>query len=183
MPITLRSQIGSMRQIDKVEIKGERFGIQVSDNVKVANVKVKIMNEDGMILEQGDALQADELWWSYTAQTLMEKKLKVEVEARDLAGNMTKTERCLGECYKYFISFATILSGYFDSCSHTRTTFQPSFCNSRLTNLSLILFPSQFLFPKLLHCSLAYSNGADSHARNSHLQIKQPFVLEKSSGF
>lgn len=47
---------------------------------------------------------------------------------------------------KYLSNFAATLEGFFSSCSQTRTTFHPSFPNSRETYLSLFIFPSSFLF-------------------------------------
>jgi hypothetical protein len=80
-------------KIHHVDLEGGIIRIQASDNVKVAGVKVKIMNEEGMVLEQGEAVPAEELWWSYSPQILLEGKLTVEAQARDLAGNVTKEEK------------------------------------------------------------------------------------------
>ncbi|MBE0670569.1 MAG: hypothetical protein IH588_08280 [Anaerolineales bacterium] len=63
--------------------------VYATDNVKVAGVKVILRSEAGLVLEQGEALPAEEAWWSYTPQTVLEGKLKVEIRASDLAGNVT----------------------------------------------------------------------------------------------
>ena len=47
-------------------------------------------------------------------------------------------------CIMTFTNLSATFSGYFNSCSHTRTTFHPAFFNSRETNLSLSLFPCNF---------------------------------------
>jgi hypothetical protein len=78
--------------IHKVERQGQAIHIQASDDVRVTGVKVIIMNDEGVVLEQGEALPAEERWWSYTPQTQLEGKFKAEVEAYDLAGNVTRGE-------------------------------------------------------------------------------------------
>ena len=82
-------------KIHRVEVKGGAVRIQASDNVRVTSVKVKILNEEGSVLEQGEALPADEHWWSYKPQTPLKGKLKVEVQAYDLAGNVTRDEKIM----------------------------------------------------------------------------------------
>jgi hypothetical protein len=50
---------------------------------------VTVLDNDGKILEKGDAVQeGDSEWWKYALQHAG----RVLVEARDLAGNVTKTE-------------------------------------------------------------------------------------------
>ena len=83
-------------KIHHVEVMGDVIRIQASDNVRVANVRVAVLNEEGLVLEEGEAAPVDELWWSYAPHTPLDGKLKIEVEARDLAGNVTKEEKMLG---------------------------------------------------------------------------------------
>jgi hypothetical protein len=64
-----------------------RIWVEASDNVKVANVRVKILDKEDKVLEEGDALQVDEKRWEYATNV----DGKVEAEARDLAGNKTKS--------------------------------------------------------------------------------------------
>jgi len=82
-------------KIQRVEVMGGAVRIQASDNVRVASVKVAILNEEGLVLEKGEAMPADELWWSYAPHTLLEGKFKFAVEARDLAGNVTREEKAM----------------------------------------------------------------------------------------
>ena len=82
-------------KIHRVEVMGDAVRIHVSDNVQVASVKVAVLNEEGLVLEKGEAMPADELWWSYAPRVPLEGKLKLEVEARDLAGNVTRTEKAI----------------------------------------------------------------------------------------
>jgi hypothetical protein len=72
--------------------------IKVVDDFKVAKVQVKIANEDGSVVEEGDAqLQTDGIHWSYTATQLNETLAgdKITVTAWDLPNNSTVKEQML----------------------------------------------------------------------------------------
>ena len=84
-------------KIHRVELEGGAVRVHASDNVRVASVKVVVLNEEGLVLEKGEAIPVDELWWSYAPHTPLEGKPKVEVEARDLAGNVVKAELVNGK--------------------------------------------------------------------------------------
>jgi hypothetical protein len=72
--------------IHKVERVDSVLRIQASDDVMVARVSVTVFNNDGVVLEKGEAAQeAASEWWRYIPQHAG----KVLVEARDLAGNVT----------------------------------------------------------------------------------------------
>jgi hypothetical protein len=83
-------------QIRRVDFKGGVVHIHATDNVRVAGVKVTVLSGEGLVLEQGEAVQVDELWWSYVPQMPLEGKIKLGVEAYDLAGNVTKEEKMVG---------------------------------------------------------------------------------------
>jgi len=83
-------------RIGRIDLKNGLVRIQAVDNVRVAGVKVAVLNEQGMLLERGEAMQVDELWWSYTPQKPLAGNLKIEVEAHDLAGNVTKESKMFG---------------------------------------------------------------------------------------
>ena len=83
-------------KIGHIDLKSGIVRIQATDNVHVANVKIAILNEEGLVLEQGEAMPVDELWWSYAPKKPLEGKLKIEVEAYDLAGNVTRGEKIPG---------------------------------------------------------------------------------------
>jgi hypothetical protein len=70
---------------------GAAIRIWASDDTRVAGVTVFVMDEDGMILEQGEAVQGRGDWWEYVPSM----DGKVVVEARDLPGNQVRQE--LGE--------------------------------------------------------------------------------------
>jgi hypothetical protein len=78
--------------IHKVERQGELIRIEASDDVRVVSVKVKIMNAEGAVLEQGEAQQVEKRWWSYAPQGPLEGGATVAVEASDLARNVVRVE-------------------------------------------------------------------------------------------
>jgi hypothetical protein len=86
-------------KIQRVDLAGGtpstslRIRIHATDNVKVAGVKVIIRSEAGLVLEQGEALPAEEAWWSYAPQIVLEGKFQVEIRVSDLAGNVTTMSR------------------------------------------------------------------------------------------
>ena len=77
--------------INCVERIGETIRVEASDNVKVAKVRVRILDEKGKVVEEGDAIRRDpELRperWEYISNI----EGQIVVEARDLAGNRTRS--------------------------------------------------------------------------------------------
>jgi hypothetical protein len=75
--------------IHAIERRDGRVHVTASDNVIVANVKVRILDGDGKLLEQGYAAQPDPVReperWEYAARA----EGTVEVTAWDLAYNRT----------------------------------------------------------------------------------------------
>ncbi len=67
---------------------GAAVRIWATDDVQVAGVSVSVLDEDGRVLEQGEALQGRGDWWEYMPSTAG----KVVVEARDLPGNKVTAE-------------------------------------------------------------------------------------------
>ena len=66
----------------------ERIRVDATDNVLVSKVVVTISDEQGQILEQGQAVLIDDVWWEYAASVSTDGI--ITVEAFDLAGNCTK---------------------------------------------------------------------------------------------
>jgi len=54
----------------------------------VAGVQVMILDEQGKVVEKGEALRGEGDWWEYVTTT----EGKVVSETRDLAGNVRKAE-------------------------------------------------------------------------------------------
>jgi hypothetical protein len=73
-----------------VERRGETICVEASDNVKVAKVRVKLLDEKGEVLEEGDAIQRypglHPEWWEYVSNA----EGQIVAEAWDLAGNKTE---------------------------------------------------------------------------------------------
>jgi hypothetical protein len=74
--------------IHSIERRDGRIRVNAMDNVLVEKVLVTILDEEGKMLEQGQAVQVDGSWWEYG--TTIEGR--VTVEAWDLPGNVTKVE-------------------------------------------------------------------------------------------
>ena len=74
--------------IHSVERKGSSIHIEATDDVMVASVQVKILNEAGKVVERGQGIRGEGDWWEYTPSS----KGKAVVEARDLPGNVAKAE-------------------------------------------------------------------------------------------
>ncbi|MBN1429383.1 MAG: hypothetical protein JXB07_13505 [Anaerolineae bacterium] len=67
---------------------GEPIRVKALDNIKVAQVVVLIVNEEGVVIEQGKAEQIDELWWIYRTTQAASGPAKVIAVAQDLPGNI-----------------------------------------------------------------------------------------------
>lgn len=71
---------------------GSKITVRAIDDFKVAGVRVKITNADGVVIEQGDAvLQGNGLDWVYTASVLNDlvQGSRIEARAVDLPANET----------------------------------------------------------------------------------------------
>jgi hypothetical protein len=74
--------------IRRVERRGRVIRVQASDDVMVAGVQVAILDEQGKVVEKGEALRGESDWWEYVPTA----EGKVVVAARDLAGNVVRDE-------------------------------------------------------------------------------------------
>jgi hypothetical protein len=79
--------------IHAIERVNGRVRVQASDNIMVARVQVTILDEEGKVLEKGEAVKTEDSstasgWWEYATNSIG----KVVAEARDLAGNVVKEE-------------------------------------------------------------------------------------------
>ena len=74
--------------IRNVSQQGGMIRVEAADNVLVSKVRVTILDAEGKVSEQGDAVLIKGLWWEYLTVTAG----KVIVEAWDLAGNMASKE-------------------------------------------------------------------------------------------
>ena len=69
---------------------GQVIRIEAVDDVQVKQVTVVITDENGAVLEQGAAVKADDLWWTYTTTQAASGSPKVIVSAEDLPGHIAK---------------------------------------------------------------------------------------------
>ena len=73
--------------IHEVRLRENLIRVQASDNVMVTKVVITVLDEQGRLLEAGEATRCEGNWWEYilkaTGKTLM-------VEAWDLPGNVTR---------------------------------------------------------------------------------------------
>jgi len=81
--------------IHHLERKGKSLRIQVTDDVMVAGVQVMVLDEKGKTVEKGEGIKGKGDWWEYVPTA----EGKVVVEARDLAGNVTREDEHLNTKY------------------------------------------------------------------------------------
>jgi hypothetical protein len=74
--------------IDQIQWHDGQIRVGAHDDTMVTRVTVSILDEAGQPLEQGEAELWMGVWWDYKA----ENKGQIRVEARDLAGNVTRQE-------------------------------------------------------------------------------------------
>ena len=69
---------------------GETIRVKAQDDTHIAKVRVQLVSAGGSVIEEGDAAQADWLWWEYTTTTSLEGNIAdttVKATAHDLPGN------------------------------------------------------------------------------------------------
>ena len=73
--------------IHRIKKSKETIRVQASDNVMVTKVWMEIVDEEGKVLEQGEARQANSGWWEYVPNA----EGTIQATAWDLAGNQAKS--------------------------------------------------------------------------------------------
>src|SRR5689334_5061624 len=68
---------------------GQQIRVRAQDNIHVASVQIAIEDKDGTRFEEGEAVQEDGLWWTYTTTRAvpLAALCRVIAVARDLPGN------------------------------------------------------------------------------------------------
>lgn len=74
--------------IDRIQCYDGHVQVSAHDDTMVARVTVAILDEAGQYLEQGEAELVMGVWWNYKAA----HQGRIQVEAWDLAGNITRQE-------------------------------------------------------------------------------------------
>jgi hypothetical protein len=75
--------------IHHIERREGCIRVQATDNIRVTQVWVVVLDEAGYSLETGDAIRAEEDWWEYAPCT---EGKRVLAKAFDLPGNCTRLE-------------------------------------------------------------------------------------------
>ena len=73
--------------IHRIERRDGRILVEATDNIRVAKVRVTILDEQGKPLETGQAIRGEGNWWEFTPQT---SGTSILAEAWDLPGHVTK---------------------------------------------------------------------------------------------
>jgi hypothetical protein len=85
-------------QILQVDLGGWTAGsggpirVRAQDDVRVTEVRVKISDETGTLLEEGQAQEAGGLWWEYSPSQTPGGGKQVTVSVRDLPGHTTESK-------------------------------------------------------------------------------------------
>jgi len=73
--------------IHHIEQLENRILVNASDNVLVTRVQVTVLDNEGKVLEQGEAVRSEGDWWEFASQSAGKSIL---AEAWDLPNNVTK---------------------------------------------------------------------------------------------
>jgi hypothetical protein len=74
-------------QIHVIEQKEGCIRVQATDNIMVARVQVTVLDEEGRVLETGEAVRSAGNWWEFASQA---EAKTITAEAWDLPGHMTR---------------------------------------------------------------------------------------------
>lgn len=74
-------------KIHRIERKKGRIRVQATDNVLVARVRVTVLDEDGQVVEAGEAARKRGDWWEFAAPA---QGRTITAEAWDLPGHVTR---------------------------------------------------------------------------------------------
>ena len=69
---------------------GQPIRIKAQDDIQVIKVSVVISDEQGTVLEQGNAAPENGLWWTYMTTASASGNSHIQATAQDLPGNITE---------------------------------------------------------------------------------------------
>jgi hypothetical protein len=75
-------------EIHRIERRKGRIRVEVTDNIMVAKVQVTVLDEEGRVLEKGEAVRRKGDWWEFALRHTEGKTVKAE--AWDLPGHVTR---------------------------------------------------------------------------------------------
>lgn len=91
-----RPQILEIDMNQWVNGDGSIIRVRAQDDVMVTGVQVAIKDENGTLLEEGEAGEAGALWWEYSTAQAYAHNLRVTAAARDLPGHVTERTEVVG---------------------------------------------------------------------------------------
>ena len=74
-------------EIHRILRRGKHIRVEATDNIRVARVRVTILDEHGKVLEKGECSKGKGNWWTFTPTV---KGHSITAEAWDLPRNVTK---------------------------------------------------------------------------------------------
>jgi hypothetical protein len=74
-------------EIHRIERRGKSIRVEATDNIQVTRIRVTILDEEGTVLQRGEATRTKGNWWRYTPQT---HGRTIVAEAWDLPRNVTR---------------------------------------------------------------------------------------------
>lgn len=74
-------------KIHRIEQRDGRILVEATDNVLVTKVRVTALDEEGKVLEKGEAVRREGDWWEFISNT---EGKSIIAEAWDLPGHKTK---------------------------------------------------------------------------------------------
>jgi hypothetical protein len=74
--------------IHRIERAEGCIWVEASDNIMVTRVQITVLDQDGGVLEKGEAVQGEGDWWKFASQA---EGKTILAEAWDLPGNMTSS--------------------------------------------------------------------------------------------
>jgi len=73
--------------IHRIKRRDGRILVEASDNILVSRVRVTVLDQDGGVLETGEAARGEGDWWEFASQA---EGAKIIAEAWDLPKNVTE---------------------------------------------------------------------------------------------
>jgi hypothetical protein len=73
--------------IHRIERREGRILVEACDNIKVTKVRVTVLDDEGQVLEKGEAVRGAGDWWEFACQS---EGKRIMAEAWDLPGHLTQ---------------------------------------------------------------------------------------------
>jgi len=73
--------------IHRIERRDGRILVEANDNVRVTKVQVTVLDDEGQVLEKGEAVRGAGDWWEFASQS---EGKRIMAEAWDFPGHVTQ---------------------------------------------------------------------------------------------